>query len=83
MTAAALAVPARRERNAVETKKRLLDAAEEEFATKGFDGARRVGVVVDGGGDLFHRRRRLLQVARLQFGAFGVKSERKSATPSR
>lgn len=27
-------------RNAVETKKRLLDAAEEEFAHKGFDGAR-------------------------------------------
>jgi AcrR family transcriptional regulator len=33
-------LPARRERNAVETKKRLLDAAEEEFAVKGFDGAR-------------------------------------------
>lgn len=30
----------RRERNAVETKKRLLDAAEDEFAAKGFDGAR-------------------------------------------
>lgn len=38
--ATAAAIPARRERNAVETKKRLLDAAEEEFATKGFDGAR-------------------------------------------
>ena len=46
MTSATLAIPippsppARRERNAVETKKRLLDAAEEEFAAKGFDGAR-------------------------------------------
>jgi TetR/AcrR family transcriptional regulator len=30
----------RRERNASETKKRLLDAAEAEFAAKGFDGAR-------------------------------------------
>ncbi|MFO0661972.1 MAG: TetR/AcrR family transcriptional regulator [Polyangiaceae bacterium] len=32
--------PPKRERNAVETKKRLLDAAEEEFASKGFAGAR-------------------------------------------
>jgi TetR/AcrR family transcriptional regulator len=32
--------PAKRERNAVETRKRLLDAAESEFATKGFAGAR-------------------------------------------
>jgi len=30
----------RRERNAEETKKRILDAAEAEFAAKGFDGAR-------------------------------------------
>lgn len=32
--------PVRRERNAVETRKRLLDAAEAEFAAKGFAGAR-------------------------------------------
>lgn len=32
--------PPKRERNATETKKRLLDAAEEEFASKGFAGAR-------------------------------------------
>ena len=32
--------PARRERNAAETKKRLLDAAEAEFAAKGYAGAR-------------------------------------------
>lgn len=32
--------PGKRERNAVETKKKLLDAAEEEFAAKGFGGAR-------------------------------------------
>ncbi len=35
-----LSLPPRRERNASETKKRLLDAAEAEFAAKGFDGAR-------------------------------------------
>ncbi len=40
MTNAAPAVPARRERNAVETKRRLLEAAEEEFAAKGYSGAR-------------------------------------------
>ncbi len=33
-------VPAKRERNATETKRRILDAAETEFAAKGFDGAR-------------------------------------------
>jgi TetR/AcrR family transcriptional regulator len=33
-------LPPRRERNAQETRKRLLDAAEAEFAAKGFDGAR-------------------------------------------
>jgi TetR/AcrR family transcriptional regulator len=32
--------PARRERNAVETRRRLLDAAEAEFAAKGYAGAR-------------------------------------------
>jgi AcrR family transcriptional regulator len=32
--------PVRRERNALETKKRLLDAAETEFAAKGFAGVR-------------------------------------------
>lgn len=32
--------PPRRERNAVETKRRLLDAAEAEFASKGYAGAR-------------------------------------------
>jgi TetR/AcrR family transcriptional regulator len=32
--------PTKRERNAVETKKRLLDAAEQEFGAKGFAGAR-------------------------------------------
>jgi TetR/AcrR family transcriptional regulator len=32
--------PAKRERNAIETKKRLLDAAEAEFAAKGYAGAR-------------------------------------------
>ncbi|MEO6418997.1 MAG: TetR family transcriptional regulator [Polyangiaceae bacterium] len=32
--------PPKRERNAVETKRRLLDAAEAEFAAKGFAGAR-------------------------------------------
>ena len=32
--------PLKRERNAGETKKRLLDAGEAEFAAKGFDGAR-------------------------------------------
>lgn len=32
--------PARRERNAVETRRRLLDAAETEFALKGFAGVR-------------------------------------------
>jgi AcrR family transcriptional regulator len=35
-----LAPPPRRERNAEQTKRRLLDAAESEFAAKGFDGAR-------------------------------------------
>ena len=30
----------RKERNAVETKRRILEAAEQEFAAKGFDGAR-------------------------------------------
>ncbi len=32
--------PPKRERNAPETRKRMLDAAELEFSTKGFDGAR-------------------------------------------
>ena len=32
--------PPKRERNAADTKKRLLDAGEAEFAAKGFDGAR-------------------------------------------
>lgn len=35
-----LEVPMKRERNAAETKKRLLDAAEREFSAKGFAGAR-------------------------------------------
>ena len=35
-----LDVPKRRERNAAETKRRILDSAEGEFAAKGFDGAR-------------------------------------------
>lgn len=33
-------IPQKRERNATETKRRILDAAEFEFAAKGFDGAR-------------------------------------------
>jgi AcrR family transcriptional regulator len=32
--------PPRKERNALETKRRILDAAQTEFAAKGFDGAR-------------------------------------------
>jgi AcrR family transcriptional regulator len=35
-----IAPPPRRERNASETRRRILDAAEVEFAAKGFDGAR-------------------------------------------
>jgi AcrR family transcriptional regulator len=35
-----LASPGRRERNGEATRKRILDAAEREFAAKGFDGAR-------------------------------------------
>ena len=40
ITTTAAAAPPRKERNALETKRRILEAAEGEFAAKGFDGAR-------------------------------------------
>lgn len=42
-------VTPRRERNAVETKKRILDAAGAEFAAKGYDGARLVNIARQAG----------------------------------
>jgi AcrR family transcriptional regulator len=40
MTSTPLSIAPRRERNALESQRRILDAAEIEFAAKGFDGAR-------------------------------------------
>ena len=44
MTPLALSLPPRRERSAEGTRRRILDAAEIEFAAKGFDGARLVTI---------------------------------------
>jgi AcrR family transcriptional regulator len=44
MNPLALSLPPRRERNAEGTRRRILDAAEIEFAAKGFDGARLVTI---------------------------------------
>lgn len=46
---AAAHAPAKRERNAIATKQRLLDAAEKEFAARGFQGAR-LREIADGAG---------------------------------